>query len=145
MYVTATQAQAEVPVAILHIKGELDASNYQILIDKAREVYADGTRNVLLDLSEVPYMGSSGLVAFHSVALLMRGETPPDPEGGWGALRSIDREREAGLQQHVKLLNPQPKVERVLRMAGFDQFFEIYADEKTAIASFSAGPIETTA
>ena len=145
MYVTATQAQAEVSITVLHIKGELDASNYQILIDKAREAYADGTRNVLLDLSEVPYMGSSGLVAFHSVALLMRGERPPDPEGGWGALRSIDRERGAGLQQHVKLLNPQPKVESVLRMAGFDQFFEIYTDEKAAIASFSAGPVEATA
>jgi len=145
MYVTATQAQDKVPVTVLHIKGELDASNYQIIIDKAREAYAGGTRNILLDLSEVPYMGSSGLVAFHSVALLMRGETLPDLEGGWGALRSIDREREGGLQEHVKLLNPQPKVERVLRMAGFDQFFEIFTDEKAAIASFSASPSEATA
>ena len=145
MYVTATQAQDKVPVTVLHINGELDASNYQIIIDKAKETYAGGARNVLLDLSEVPYMGSSGLVAFHSVALLMRGETPPDPEEGWGALRSIDRERDAGLQEHVKLLNPQPKVERVLRMAGFDQFFEIYTDEETAISSFSAGPLEATA
>jgi anti-anti-sigma regulatory factor len=136
MYVTTTQAQAEVPVTVLHLKGELDASNYQIIIDKAREAYAEGTQNLLVDLSEVPYMGSSGLVAFHSVALLMRGETPPAPEEGWGALRSIDREREAGLQQHVKLLNPQPKVERVLRMAGFDRFFEIYTDQEAAIASF---------
>lgn len=136
MYISATEAQGEVPVTILHIKGDMDASNYQLVIDKAREAYAEGTRNLLFDLSEMPYMGSSGLVAFHSVALLMRGETPPDPEGGWGALRSIDREREAGLQQHVKLLNPQPKVERVLRMAGFDQFFEIYTDQETAIASF---------
>lgn len=136
MYVTSTQVQAEEPVTVLHLIGELDASNYQIVIDKASEVYAEGTRNILLDLSEVPYMGSSGLVAFHSIALLMRGETPPDPEEGWGALRSIDREREAGFQPHVKLLNPQPKVERVLKMAGFDQFFEIHSDQQAAIASF---------
>jgi anti-anti-sigma regulatory factor len=136
MYVTSTQVRAEEPVTILHLIGELDASNYQIVIDKASEVYAEGTRNILLDLSEVPYMGSSGLVAFHSIALLMRGETPPDPEEGWGALRSIDREREAGFQPHVKLLNPQPKVERVLKMAGFDQFFEIHSDQQAAIASF---------
>ena len=93
MYVTATQAQAEVPVTVLHLIGELDASNYQIVIDKAKEAYAGGTRNLLLDLGEVPYMGSSGLIAFHSVALLMQGETPPDPEEGWGALRSIDYAR----------------------------------------------------
>jgi hypothetical protein len=81
-------------------------------------------------------MASSGLLALHAVALLMRGETPPDPAEGWGALRSIDRDREAGLQQHVKLLNPQPRVERVLKLAGLDRFFEIYTDQQTAIVSF---------
>jgi len=136
MYIKATEAKGEVPVTILHLRGELDASNYQLVVDKAKEAYALGARNLVIDLGEVPYMGSSGLVAFHSVALLMRGETLPDSEVGWGALRSIDREREAGLQKHVKLLNPQPRVDRVLRMAGFDQFFEIYTDQEAAIASF---------
>ena len=136
MHITATEAQGEVPVTILHINGELDASNYQIVIDKAKEAYAGGARDILFDLSEMPYMGSSGLVAFHSVALLMRGETPPDPDSGWAALRSIDREREMGLQEHVKLLSPQPRAERVLRMAGFDRFFEIFTDQEKAIASF---------
>jgi hypothetical protein len=33
----------------------------------------------------------------------------------------------------------------VLKMAGFDQFFEIFTDQETAIASFSAGPVEASA
>lgn len=136
MFITTTEAQGKVPVTVLHVQGEMDASNYERLIARAREAHNAGTRNLLIDISEMPFMGSSGLVALHSVAMLMRGETPPDPEAGWGALRSIDREREAGLQEHVKLLNPQPRVERVLKMAGFDQFFEIYTDLETAIASF---------
>jgi anti-anti-sigma regulatory factor len=136
MDIIATEIKGKVPVTILRLKGEVDASNYQLVIDQARQAYTAGARHLLLDLSEVLYMGSSGLVAFHSVALLMLGKTPPDPEAGWGALRSIDREREAGLQQHVKLLNPQPKVERVLRMAGFDRIFEIHTDQEGAIASF---------
>ena len=136
MFITTTEAQGKVPVTVLHVQGEMDASNYEQLIASARQAYDAGTRNLLIDMSEMPFMGSSGLVALHSAAILMRGETPPDPEGGWGALRSIDREREAGLQEHVKLLNPQPRVERVLKMAGFDQFFEVYADLETAIASF---------
>ncbi len=136
MYIVATQAQGEVPVTVLQIHGELDRSNYQRVVARAREDYDAGARDLLLDLEYVPFMGSSGLVAFHSIALLMRGETPPDPEAGWGTLRSIDREREAGLQQHVKLLKPQSKVERVLKMAGFDRFFEIYTDQEEAIASF---------
>lgn len=136
MFITTTEAQGKVPVTVLHVQGEMDASNYERLIARAREAHNAGTRNLLIDISEMPFMGSSGLVALHSVAMLMRGETPPDPEAGWGALRSIDREREAGLQEHVKLLNPQPRVERVLKMAGFDQFFEMYTDLETAIASF---------
>ena len=136
MYIVANEVQGEVPVTVLQIHGELDASNYQRVVARAREAYDAGAQDLLLDLEHVPFMGSSGLVAFHSIALLMRGETPPDPEAGWGTLRSIDREREAGLQQHVKLLNPQPKVERVLKMAGFDRFFEVYTDQEEAIASF---------
>ena len=136
MYIVANEVQGEAPVTVLQIHGELDASNYQRVVARAREAHDAGARDLLLDLEHVPFMGSSGLVAFHSIALLMRGETPPDPEAGWGTLRSIDREREAGLQQHVKLLNPQPKVERVLKMAGFDRFFEIYTDQEEAIASF---------
>jgi anti-anti-sigma regulatory factor len=136
MFITTTEAQGKVPVTVLHIQGEMDASNYERLIVRAQEAYNAGARDLLIDMSEMPFMGSSGLVALHSVAILMRGETPPDPEGGWGSLRSIDREREAGLQSHVKLLNPQPRAERVLKMAGFDQFFEIYTDQETAVASF---------
>jgi anti-anti-sigma regulatory factor len=136
MHITVTEVQGTVPVTVLQIQGEIDASNYQRVTARAKQAYDGGTRNLILDLSEVPFMASSALVAMHSVALLMRGEAPPDPDAGWGALRSIDREREAGLQQHVKLLNPQPKVERVLKMAGFDRFFEIYTDQEEAIASF---------
>ena len=136
MYIIADEVQGEVPVTVLQIHGELDRSNYDLVIARAREAYDGGARDLLLDLEHVPFMGSSGLVAFHSIALLVGGETPPDPEAGWGTLRSIDREREGGLQQHVKLLNPQPKVEQVLKMAGFDRFFEIYTDQQEAVASF---------
>jgi anti-anti-sigma regulatory factor len=136
MYIIADEVQGEVPVTVLQIHGELDRSNYQTVIARAREAYDAGARDLLLDLEYVPFTGSSGLVAFHSIALLMRGETPPDPEADWATLRSIDREPETGLQQHVKLLNPQPKVERVLKMAGFDSFFEIYTDREEAVGSF---------
>jgi anti-anti-sigma regulatory factor len=136
MYIIAEEVQGAAQVTVLQIHGELDRSNYQTVIARAREAYDAGARDLLLDLEYVPFMGSSGLVAFHSIALLMRGETPPDPEASWGTLRSINGEPEAALQGHVKLLNPQPKVERVLKMAGFDGFFEIYTDREEAMGSF---------
>jgi anti-anti-sigma regulatory factor len=136
MKISVSELQGRIPVTIMQLQGDLDASNYKRVIDKAREVYVAGAQALLLDLSEMPFMASSGLLALHSIAVLLRNGTPPDPDAGWGALHAIERERAAGLQKYVKLLNPQPKVDRVLRMAGFDQFFEIYGDVEAAIASF---------
>jgi anti-anti-sigma regulatory factor len=136
MQITVDQVQSRIPITILTLHGDLDASNYEQLIDKARELYAAGARHLLLDCSDMPFMGSSGVVAFHSVALLMRGETPPDPAAGWQAFHSIEHAYAGGIQQQVKLLNPQPKVSRTLQMTSMDDFFEIYSDKQAAIASF---------
>ena len=136
MQITVDQIQSRIPVTVLALQGDLDASNYEQVIAKARELYSAGARHLLIDLSAIPFMGSSGVVALHSVALLMRGEMPPDPEAGWQAFHSIDHARAGGVQQHVKLLSPQPKVSRTLHMTSMDDFFEIHTDKQVAIASF---------
>jgi anti-anti-sigma regulatory factor len=136
MEITAYQAQGRVPVTVLQPHGDLDASNFRDLIAGAQDAHDEGARDILLDLSDTPYLSSSGLVALHSIAVMLRGEKPPDPESGWGAFRSIDRDKDLGLQQHFKLLNPQPDVDRVLEMAGFKQYLEVYTDIEAAIASF---------
>ena len=40
-------------------------------------------------------MASSGLFALHSAVRIMRGETPPDPEAGWGALHEMAHDHDA--------------------------------------------------
>jgi anti-anti-sigma regulatory factor len=136
MHITVDQVQGRVPIAVLAIHGDLDASNYEQVIDKARELYDAGVRHLLIDFGDMPFMGSSGVVAIHSVALLMRGEQPPDPQAGWQAFHSIDHARGGGLQTQVKLLNPQPKVSRTLQMTSMTDFFEVYNDLQAAIASY---------
>ena len=136
MEITVHQAQGSVPVTVLQPHGDLDASNFRDLIATAKEVYDGGAHDIILDLSDTPYMSSSGMVALHSIATMLRGEAPPDLEAGWGAFRAIDRDRDSGLQQHFKLLNPQPNVDKVLEMAGFKRFIEVYTDLETAVASF---------
>lgn len=136
MDITVKQVQGRVPVTILQTQGDLDASSFQNLITKGREVYTAGARDILLDMSGTPFMGSSGLAALHSLALLVRGEELPDLESGWSVFHNIDRDRDSGLQKHFKILSPQPQVERVLEMSGLTQFFEIHTDLDTAIASF---------
>jgi anti-anti-sigma regulatory factor len=136
MQLSVDQVQSRVPVTILAIQGDLDASNYEQVIARARELYEAGARHLLLDLGAMPFMGSSGVVAIHSVALLMRGEQPPDPQSGWQAFHSIDHTRADGVQPYVKLLNPQPKVSRTLQMTSMSDFFEIFTDRQAAIDSF---------
>ncbi len=136
MDITVQQKQGRAPVTVLQTHGDLDASNYQTLIAKAQQVYDAGTRNILIDMSDTEFMGSSGLVALHSIALLMRGDELSNPESGWAAFHAIDRDRDTGLQQHIKLFNPQPQVDRALEVSGLKQFFEVHTNLETAVASF---------
>ena len=127
-----------VPVTLMVLHGALDASNYEQVIARAHELYTEGTRHILVDLGGLSYMSSSGLVALHNMVLTLAGRTPPDPESGWHAFRAIDKDRQAGLQPYVKLLNPQPVVARSLQISGMDTFFEIHSDRAAALASFAA-------
>ncbi|MBC7877501.1 MAG: STAS domain-containing protein [Anaerolineales bacterium] len=134
MEITVSQEQA---VTILQLSGQLDGQTYETLISKAREAMEGGARNVLLDLSELTYISSAGLVSLHTIALMTRGETPPDSEQGWSALKSMDKNRDGGVQKNIKLLNPRPEVSSVLDMVGFSAFFEVFTDKQKAIESFS--------
>ncbi len=136
MELTVTQKAGRVPVSVVQPHGDVDASNYTELIRKVEELVKGDAKDFLIDLSDVPFMSSAGLVALHSIAVLLRGEKPVDPQSGWASLKSIDRTRERGMQTHVKLLNPQQYVAETLDKAGFTQFFEIFADQKKALESF---------
>lgn len=122
------------PLAVMRLEGELDAASYLDVIARARDVSGQGVRRLLLDLSKLSYMGSSGLFALHSITMLLRGETPPDPEHGYAALH--DAEPDEGTVSEVKLLDPQPQVDRVLERSGMKRFFEVHTDRATAVASF---------
>ena len=136
MNITVSNEHGKIPVTVLELDGQLDGQNYQELIAKARELYEAGARNILLDLGKLTYISSAGLVSLHTIALMLRGEPTPDPELGWAAVKSADRSRQAGLQPHIKLLNPRPEVASVLEMVGFSTFFESFTDREKAIQSF---------
>ncbi len=136
MEITVSTLEGPVPVTVIQPHGDVDASNYAQLVSKVESLQKDGARDFILDLSDVPFMSSAGLVALHSIAIMLRGERPTDPQSGWAALKSIDRSREAGIQRHVKLLSPQQYVAETFDKAGFTQFFQVFTDVKQAAASF---------
>ena len=135
MNITLSKTQGKVPVAILKIDDRLDGSNYKDLIAKAQEIIKDGSRHILIDMTDVSFMSSAGMVALQSIAKLLKGQQLGDEEG-WSLLHSIERERGSGKSQHLKLLNPQPKIEQALEVTGFIAMLEVYKDLEQAIASF---------
>jgi anti-anti-sigma factor len=128
--------QARVPVTVVTLHGRIDGSNYEQAIDVAKQLYASGTRSLLLDFTDVSFMSSAGLVALHKIILLLRGEKIDEAGAGWDALHAIAREDASASHSQVKILNPQPKVASTLEMSGMDRFVEIYSDSKTALDSF---------
>ena len=136
MNISVSPVQGKVPVTVVKLEGQLDGQTYQDLINKAREAYKAGWRDFLVDMSDLTYISSAGLVALHSVALLAKGEELPDTDEGWAAYRSMGRSKEAGIQEHMKLLNPRPEVLSVLEMVGFSAVFKIFSDLDEAVKSF---------
>ena len=126
-------------LAVLDLNGELDASNYLDVIEHVRRLYTTGTRQLIIDLSDVSFLSSSGLVALHSAALVMRGDEPPSPDLGWSAFHAIASDVEEGFETCCILANPQGRVRKSLEMTGFSAFLRIYDNVDTAVEAFVPG------
>ena len=136
MEISVSKQTGRVEVTVLSLNGQLDGQSYQELINKAKELFAAGSRDFLLDLSKLTYVSSAGLVAFHTVALLLRGEAIPDAEDGWSSMRAVKKTTDDKMQEHLKLLKPRDEVKDVLEMVGFDRAFEIFSSLDEAVKSF---------
>lgn len=123
---------------ILSLSGELDATNYLDVIERVRGLYNDGARQLVLDLSDLKFLSSSGLVSLHSAALIMRGEQPPSPELGWSAFHAIATDVEQGYETCCVIVNPQGRVRKTLEMTGFNTFLKIFDDTDAALGFFAA-------
>jgi len=136
MQITFSKHEANVVVTVMQMAGKLDASNYIEAIQKAQEAYDDGARNLLIDLSKVPYISSAGLMSLHTMVLIFSGNAVHAKDGGRASFRPINMARDGEVRKRVKIFSPQPEVEQVLDVVGLKQFFEIHTDLDTALQSF---------
>lgn len=130
MEIRISHEQGQVPVTVFHIKGDIRDGDQ--LEAQAKEAFENGTRYLLLDLREVPFISSWGLRALHSIYMLLR-------NAGSEESREVVS---AGLRdgtyksRYLKLLQPTKVAMKVLNLAGYDMFLEIHRDLKKAVASF---------
>lgn len=129
MDITLSHDPSKPAIATLALKGDLIAE--EPLLGQAQTAFQDGARNIVLDLSKVSYISSAGLRAIHSIYMLLRSADPADEES---AVRGIARGTYKS--PHLKLVRPSKNATKVLSMAGYDMFLEIYDSQKTALAAF---------
>jgi anti-sigma B factor antagonist len=90
--------------ATVSMKGDLDVSTAPELADTCRAVYADGAREVIIDLTDTSFLDSSGLRALVGVRQLFG-------DGG-----------------HVRLSHPSEPMLRLLDLTGLSDYFSIIED-----------------
>ena len=134
MEITVTIHESSQPIAIMKLKGEINAATYMEVVNKAQELFDNPARHLIIDLSEVSTVSSSGLVGLHKIALVYSG-TPQEMDTDTQHPRP-DFTHSSDARKFVKLLNPTPEVEEALKMAGLRLFFKIYKDLDSAIQSF---------
>ena len=134
MEITVTIHESSQPIAIMKLKGEINAATYMEVVNKAQELFDKPARHLIIDLSEVSTVSSSGLVGLHKIALVYSG-TPQEMDTDTQNLRP-DFTHSSDARKFVKLLAPTPEVDEALRMAGLRLFFKIYTDLDSAIQSF---------
>jgi ABC-type transporter Mla MlaB component len=121
-------------VAVLELDGELDASNYRDLVATGEQLYGEGVRTLVLDLKDLGYMSSSGIVALHSLALVYRGQAPHDPDAGWEALHAVSADAERGdRHDQLRLAAPNEAIDTVLDRTGMNRIMPVFADRAAAI------------
>lgn len=132
MDINISYERGRVPITVFHIQGEVNLDSMEELEVAAQKAYDAGTRYLLLDLTDVPYMSSGGLRAIHHILQLLSSGSPGN--GGGQTKGAIS----AGTytSPYLKLLKPTHPVLQVLKMTGYDMFLEIYDNSKRALDSF---------
>ena len=100
-------------VDLVVVSGRVDSSTSTELDDVLQNRLDEGRSNLVLDLSDVHYMSSSGLRSLVS------------------ALR--ESKKKGG---DVRIASPSERVREVLGLAGLDSLFESYDDVTAAVGSF---------
>ncbi len=132
MQLKVSTENARVPVTVVHVEGNIDSGSYEAFLSGVEGVIKTGARHVLIDLSNVPFVSSSGLRALNILFNRLRSLTPDVP----------DEEMRQGVNDgtykspQLKLLNPSKATVTALESSGFSMFLEVFQDMHTAVASF---------
>jgi anti-sigma B factor antagonist len=100
-------------VNVIAVTGRVDSATAPELESKLKELVDGGKNKLVLDLKNVEYMSSAGLRTMVST------------------LKAVKR-----VNGDLRLANPSPRVEEVLRLAGLTSIFSIHSTQEEAVGAF---------
>ena len=109
-----SHAQGSVPVTVFHIQDRVNLGNFTELEEAAKNAYNNGTRDMVIDLSNAPSLTSIGIRALIIIHRML----------------AVDRGR------HLKLAGPAPEVRDMLDISGVTQYIDIYDTVEDAVQSY---------
>ena len=131
MEITVVNGSSREDVAVLRLNGNFDAAGQRKFDSAAEEAHRNGARYFIIDFSEVPFMSSAGIRSLNRLYKTLSADLS---EGEQQAARKGIREG-GYASPNLKLVNPNPKVQEVLKVTGLEMFLGIYRDEKEALAA----------
>jgi anti-anti-sigma factor len=131
MEITVSQEQGRVPVTVFHIKGEISADVAPAFEAATAQAIQNGTRDLILDLAGVPFIGSFGIRSINKALVALYEANGLTDDDARQVLRTGKK------ASYLKLLNPQPAVMKVLELTGLDLLLEMHKDLRETLASFS--------
>lgn len=133
MEITVSRTEGEVPVTILRLDGELDALTTEQAQKQAELEIDMGAQNILLDMSGVPFMSSSGVRMIYALFNMLHPLSSSEED-----LERAKQMREGVYAApHLKILSPTKQVLNVMKMVGIDSYIDIFDDEDDAVAAFA--------
>jgi anti-anti-sigma factor len=115
--VVVSQTQGSVPVTVLHLQDRVNLGNTAELEQAARQAFAAGARNMLIDLSRAPSITSAGIRAIIVIHKMLSSAA-------------------TDAKKHLKLVSPTSYVKEVLDIAGLLDYLEVYTSLDEAVASY---------
>ena len=115
--VKISQAMGRIPVTVFELQDRVNLGNTAELEQAGKQAYANGTRDLVIDISKVDSFTSAGIRALLIIYKLLAGD-------------------EGKKSKHVKLVSPTSYVREVLEVSGVSDSIEIYDTLEEAITSF---------
>lgn len=131
MEIKKTENLSRMPITIFHIDGRINLDTADDLRNEAQSAHQNGVTNLILDMKDVKSLTSEGLRAIHFIYKLFLEATE-----GKDKKETTDPTGSIIKSTHLKILNPPDHIRRVIKIAGFDLFIDVFDDMDQAIASF---------